>query len=140
MSAEYFLKQYLKEHHIGDIYVSSVGIIARPEPVHEETIHALKRFRIDVSGHKQRRMTQHIYNHSDIVIAMAENHEAFIKEHFGDNVMLFNDFATHHHTSVRDVEECPQGLSDMGRYIHTVINYIHAHTPRIAKGLMELSS
>src|SRR3972149_4013856 len=85
-SAEYCLKQYLQQNKIEGIDVSSAGTIASPEAFEESVLATLGSYGINPSGHVQRRITQELADTADLVVAMADYHQKFIRERFGKNV------------------------------------------------------
>jgi protein-tyrosine-phosphatase len=70
MTAEYMMKKYLAQHKITDFHVSSAGIEARHHEADPALIKNLKSRRIDISKHKQTKLTKEILDQQDVVIAM----------------------------------------------------------------------
>ena len=89
--AEYCLKKYLKENNLEDKYkIDSAGTIANPDKIHPKIISELSKLSIDVSKHKQKKVTEELAKSFDVVIAMAENHKTFLKQNYKINAPLFN--------------------------------------------------
>ena len=65
---------------------------------------------------------------------MALNHQQFVKERFGREILLFNELATGEHTSVFDIGEVvpvEEGSEEENRHIIWTVQYIHAHIPAV---------
>jgi protein-tyrosine-phosphatase len=140
MSAEFLLKDYLKKEGIKGIEVRSAGIIAAPEPVNAFIVSELKGvYGIDASSHKQTRLTKELLQSSDVVIAMAEYHQKFIKEHFGSDVPLFNEFCYGKSVSVWDIDDVipdwEKNLKAVHNHFRKTIKYIHDSMPILVKKL-----
>lgn len=76
--------------------VVSAGVAARPgEPVSENSVLALKKVGIDVSGHRAQPLTQQMLDQALAVICMTESHRALIQvqaEPVPRNLFLFREF------------------------------------------------
>lgn len=135
MTAEYCLKGYLQQQGEKNIIVHSAGIEAEPEEPRPETLIALQSFGLDASGHRQTKLTQEILDGSDIVIAMALNHQIFIKNNFNREVPLFNEIAMGAKISVPDignvVRDAEQHPAEEKRFIIKNVTYIHDHIPAV---------
>jgi protein-tyrosine-phosphatase len=60
--------------------VVSAGVATRPgEPVSENSVIALKKAGIDISGQRSRPVTQDLLDHALIVLGMTESHRAIIQ-------------------------------------------------------------
>jgi len=105
LSAEYLLKQLLREKKDSRIRVSSAGIIAHVEPPHEELRRQLRNRGISISKHKQRKLTKKIFDKADLVIAMSTNHQESIRKLYGVRVPLFNELAYGKKVGVLDIGE-----------------------------------
>jgi protein-tyrosine-phosphatase/diadenosine tetraphosphate (Ap4A) HIT family hydrolase len=104
--AEYLFKKYLSDNDISGWKVGSAGIEARPQQINPLLIKTLEKHDIDISSHKQRKLTPGILKEYDIIVAMAEEHLRFIRDNFNCRyVLLFNDLAEHKKTSILDVHE-----------------------------------
>jgi len=101
--AEYLLKDYLMRNNIELIQVSSAGTEAFVQKMDPAVFNFLNSRGIDVSAHKQRKLTAELLAESDLVIAMAEYHQSFIKENFSRNVPLFDEVAKGVKSSVLDI-------------------------------------
>lgn len=70
MTAEYMLKKYLKQQNITGFMVSSAGIEAKPQSPDPFLVGDLKKRKIEVSMHRQRKLTKKLLDQQDIVITM----------------------------------------------------------------------
>jgi protein-tyrosine-phosphatase len=89
MSAKYLFRKYLKYKKVDDIFVDSAGITAKPQDISPEVKLELKKYGIDPSDHKQKKLTQKLINDFDLVVAMSTNHKEFILKNFNKEVPLF---------------------------------------------------
>lgn len=141
MTAEYIMKKYLMQHKITDFLVSSAGIEAKPHKADLSLIQDLKKRKIDISAHHQRRLTKELLDQQDIVIAMGQNHKDFIWKHRKRRVFLFNELAYHRKTPVLDIEESlsPEKLNADSRekYEEHIVEHIQKWTPSVFKNLYE---
>jgi len=135
MVAEHCLRQYLQQQGISDMLVHSAGIIAAPQDPRTKTLEVLQSLGIDVSHHIQTKITPTVVDAYDLIIAMAIDHQQFVKEHFGRNIPLFNEIAIGEHTSVLDIKEAfpdaEKESEDENRHIVWTIHYIHDHIPAV---------
>lgn len=76
--------------------VVSAGVAARTgEPVSENTVIALKKVGIDLSGHVSRPLTQKLLDDAFVVLCMTETHRALIELQFNPvprHLYLFRQF------------------------------------------------
>ncbi|MBI3807029.1 MAG: hypothetical protein HY281_05885 [Nitrospirae bacterium] len=80
MTAEYALKAGLG---LGtSCVVSSAGIDAKPQSVHDWVQIQLREKGADPTRHIQRQLTKELVEAADLVIAMGRNHQAFVREKF----------------------------------------------------------
>lgn len=139
VSAEYCLRKHLADHGVTGITVASAGTRAPPEPIDPVIVAMLERYGIDVSGHRQRRLSQAIVDESDAIIAIGRQHQAFIREHFGVDVPLFNEVAGLSSSSVLDVDEAVADLHnapEYWRHLELTVNHIHEATPAVANWVL----
>jgi len=110
--AEAILRKKLKEANRTDIEVSSAGITMLPGlGATENTIAALKKEGINVSGHLARKLTREMVDKSDIILAMEKLHEERILQvapEAKNRVFLLKEFARIKHDTL-NVED-PMGL------------------------------
>lgn len=96
--AEGLLKHALagQPEPLKSLRVISAGVAARPgEPISENSVIALKKVGIDVSGHVSQPLTQELLDNSLVVFGMTESHSAIIKMRARPapkNLHLFRDF------------------------------------------------
>lgn len=76
--------------------VTSAGVVARGgEAVSENSVLALKKVGIDISGHRSRALTQDMLDEAFAVICMTESHRAMIQvqaEPVPEHLYLFREF------------------------------------------------
>jgi protein-tyrosine phosphatase len=133
MTAEYALKAGLG---LGtSCVVSSAGIDAKPQSVHDWVQIRLWEKGADSSRHVQRQLTKELVEAADLVIAMGRNHQAFIREQFGRDVSLFNQICLGHDQPILDLHEAiPDWEIDSERaraYVYSVIDSIWTTAPAL---------
>jgi protein-tyrosine-phosphatase len=135
-SAERLLQDYCLKHKLSDIVVESAGTLAQCESVSPMTIHALHKYGVSAEDHVQRKITRFILDDADIVVAMAEYHQQFLKDTFDCDAPLFNEIALGEKTSVWDVEDVvPSYATDSAavmRHIEKTVTHIHDVMPGFA--------
>ena len=131
LAAERALKMMLGEP--SPCLVGSAGIQAKPQIVHEWVQTRLKIKGADASTHVQRQLSRELVEQADLVVAMASNHQVFIREHFGREVPLFNRVCFGRDEPILDVHEAlPEWEEDLERarlYVWSVIDQIWNATP-----------
>ncbi|MCX6822945.1 MAG: HIT domain-containing protein [candidate division SR1 bacterium] len=141
MTAEYMMKKYLTQHKITDFVVSSAGIEAKPHIADPYLVADLKKRKIDVSKHQQRKLNKELLEQQDIVIAMGQNHKDFIWQQWKRRVFLFNELAYDQKTPVLDIEEhIPANkLNEESRekYEKHIVDHIQKWTPAVFTSLNE---
>lgn len=140
--AEECFKKYLADNNITGWKVGSAGIIAEPASVDPKVLEVLRTYGIDASAHVQRRLTKEMLSDYDAIVGMAENHIAFIKEHFGyTRAVLFNDLALGEQTSVWDVDDevadSAHNRPAVERVEERIAKSIHAKIPAVYKNAAE---
>ena len=137
VTAEYALKAGLGASI--SCLVSSAGIDARPQSMHDWVQARLREKGADPSGHIQRRLTKELVEAADLVIAMGRNHQVFIREQFGRDVPLFNQICLGHDRPILDLHEAmPDWETDQERaraYVWSVIDVIWATVPTLLSRL-----
>ncbi len=92
--------------------VISAGVAARMgEPVTENSVYALKKVGLDITGHFSQPLTQRMVSEADLILCMTESHRALIEVHFNPtpkNVYLFREFMNQ--PGDKEIED-PYGLS-----------------------------
>ncbi len=141
MTAEYMLKKYLKQHNISGFIVSSAGIEAKLQAPDPFLVGDLKKRKIDVSKHRQTKLSKKLLDQQDIVITMGQNHKDFIWKQRKKRVFLFNEFAYNQKTPVLDIEErlSPEQLNTRARekYEKHVVDHIQKRIPSVFTSLYE---
>ncbi|HXV68821.1 MAG TPA: low molecular weight phosphatase family protein [Nitrospira sp.] len=119
--------------------VESAGIEATPQ-----TIHPIIRVRLlqkgaDPSAHVQRTLTRDVLERADFIIAMGQNHRAFIQEHFGRTAPLFNEVSFGRATPILDLHEAfPDWEQDLRRardYVESIVDQIWDAAPALVTRL-----
>lgn len=138
--AEYALKMIIGEQ--SSYLVGSAGIEAKPQMVHEWVQTKLKLKGADASGHVQRQLNRELIEKSDLIVAMASDHQAFIREYFGRDVPLFSRVCFERDESILDVHEAlPEWEENVERarlYVWSVIDQIWDAMPVFASRLSGL--
>ena len=141
LTAEYCLKQLLEKNHVRNITVESAGLSAVPQPVQSVVAKTLHAYGIDFSRHVQRRLNESIINNADVIVAMAKNHQQFIKTHYHIDAPLFNELAYGVQASVRDVDEAiPNYLTnakEANPFFMMTVKHIHDGIPQLLKKIQE---
>ena len=134
--AEYALKRMLQTWVVG-----SAGIEAKPQVVHEWVQARLKAKGADATLHVQRRLSQKLIEETDLIIAMASSHQAFIREQYGREVPLFNFLCFERNDSILDLHEAmpewEKDLESARRYVWSVIDQIWDAAPILATRLAQ---
>ena len=137
LTAEYALKEGLGRGT--SCVVSSAGIDAKPQLVHEWVQIRLREKGADITRHVQRQLTKELVEAADLVIAMGRNHQAFVREQFGRDVSLFNQLCLGYDQPILDVHEAiPDWETDPERaraYVCSVIDRIWATAPALLSRL-----
>jgi protein-tyrosine-phosphatase len=138
--AEYLLKDWLTKNNRSDFEVSSCGTDANSDTSSFSLEHfqRLKEMSIDTSGHIRTQLTKELLDENDIIIAMADNHQEYIKNNFGVTAPLFNELCKNEKSSIR---VSPPGTDEKipGRMIE-IVNYINESIPRLVSAIDNLES
>jgi len=133
VTAEYALKARLGTGT--SCVVSSAGIDAKPQSVHDWVQIRLQEKGADITRHVQRQLTKELVKAADLVIAMGRNHQAFVRKQFGRDVPLFNQICLGHDQPILDLHEVmPDWEADPERaraYVWSVIDSIWATAPAL---------
>lgn len=129
--AEYCLRDYLQRHRIDGFSVASAGTNAASDTSSFSMAHLaeLRRLGIDASGHRRTQLTGEMTRDADLLIAMADNHQDWIREHCGLEVPLFSELSSGEAVSIRVLPPGPgtgrdQTLIAVTRAIHEAIPYL----------------
>ncbi len=78
------------------LQVISAGVAARTgEPASENSVVALKKVGIDLTGHRSQALTQKMLDEASVVVCMTESHRAMIQlhsDHSHKHIYLFREF------------------------------------------------
>jgi protein-tyrosine phosphatase len=133
VTAEYALKARLGAGT--SCVVSSAGIDAKPQSVHDWVQIRLREKGADPTTHVPRQLTRELVEAADLVIAMGRNHQVFVREQFGRDVPLFNQACLGHDHPILDLHEVmPDWETDPERaraYVWSVIDVIWATAPAL---------
>ncbi len=140
-SAAYCFKNFLKRHNISGIEVSSAGIEAKEAVPDQRIIQELKRLNVSTGGYKQKKLTRDLFRKYDLVIAMAKEHQKFIKKNYGSDVPLFLELALGKLESIRDIDAAAidskvapeENRRVIERYIVKVVRLVNSLAPNIYK-------
>jgi protein-tyrosine-phosphatase/diadenosine tetraphosphate (Ap4A) HIT family hydrolase len=141
-SAEVLLKQYLAKHKIKGWEVASAGTLAEKQAVDKQVLAELKALGVKDFSHKQQKLSMAMLKKYDLVIAMAEDHAAFIKKELGyAHSVLFNELVRDEHSSIWDIEDEVKDYATNRRavveMVSKTIKYIHDSIPNLVKGIEE---
>ena len=126
MVAEYALKVWLGPD--SDYVVGSAGIEAIPQPVHSLVRSCLLKKGANPSPHVPRKLTRDLLHRADIPVVMSLNHREFIRQHFHQEVLLFNQICYQREEPILDLGEAiPEwsvNLEAAHEYVVSIIDYI----------------
>ena len=115
--------------------IESAGIEAKPQTIHPVIRSRLLQKGADPSHHIQQSLTKELIDRTDLVIAMSQNHQTFIRERFGVTAPLFNEISFDTATSILDLHEAiPNWERDLLRardYVESVIDQIWDAVPAL---------
>ena len=139
VSAEYSAKKILG---IDDsTQIGSAGIAATPEALPPLILEQLSALGMDATSHRQRKTDTLLLSSYDIVVAMAENHQAYMNARLGVESILFNKLYQGTDDSVLDLHEAiPDFLekpTESHEYISKTIRYIYDAMPRVLDEIAE---
>lgn len=131
LAAEYLLKNWLQKNNRHDIEVSSCGINADSDMSSfcMDHLDKLNKMGIDISQHKRTQLTEDILKKSDLVIAMDESHQNWVKEKFNLDIPLYNEIYKNEKTSIR-ITPLDAGVSLSDKLLNTV-DYINQSIPEL---------
>jgi len=137
MVAEYAVRAQIRGHH--QYLIESAGIEAKPQTVHPIIRARLIQKGADPSAHVQRTLTRELVERIDLIIAMGENHRAFVQQHFGLTAPLFNEVSFGQAAPILDLHEAlPDWEKDLPRardYVESVIDHIWDAAPALVARL-----
>ena len=113
LAAEQGFKKYLSDNEIIGWNVGSAGITALPQDIDPKTLETLQELGVTNLEHQQRRLTKDMLSSYDVIVGMAEDHIEFMKSQFNYKYgILFDELALHEETSIRDIDEVKNYLTD----------------------------
>lgn len=131
VTAEYALKAALGRDPRYE--VGSAGIEAIPQAMAPEVRALLRRRGIDPGGHRQRKLSAELLDTAHLPVAMGLDHREYIKQHFGRELVLFNQVCFDREEGLLDTWEAvpdfdrnPQGRRD---YLAWVVDYLCSSMP-----------
>lgn len=131
MTAEYAFKAVIDSD--SSYRISSAGTMAQPQAVMPVIEAHLRRKEVDISGHRQRKLTEEILSEADLVVAMGWDHKDFIASQFNREAVLFNQVCYGRAEPVLDVGEAvPDWKNDRqarNAYAISVVDYIYEAMP-----------
>lgn len=139
MSAEFSLRDYLKNNLIDNIIVSSAGTDPNQGGVDPNVSKTLLELGIDVSNHSPRKLTKEILEENDIIVAMSTDHKEFIETNFEITPFLFNEIAFDKMTPLLDNSEAlidwDTNKQAFDEYNSMMVKHIYATIPIFAEKL-----
>ena len=131
MIAEHALRAQLPQD--SDWRVSSAGTGANPMMMYDVVRVRLIELGIDPTDHVQRKLTQDILDGADLPVAMSLDHQAFVCEHFGREIPLYNRVCYDKDEPVLDLgESLPDWKADPAgadAYVLQMVDSIWESTP-----------
>jgi protein-tyrosine phosphatase len=137
MIAEHALRAALGERL--EYQASSAGIEALPQAMLNCVRQRLIGKGIDPGGHVQRKLTAELLRAADLPVAMGTEHRQFIREKFGQTVLLFNQICYGKDESVYDIgqiildwRENPDGVK---KQAIATVDYLWDATPSFVQNM-----
>jgi protein-tyrosine-phosphatase len=132
--AEVAFKAHIREQgRTTDFVVGSAGTQAIRQVVPRQVRELLSEHGVDTRGHIQRLLTRNLAESSDYVIAMSDDHQRFILEHFGRQVPLFSELSRGYREPIRDLREAVPNWERYDRYAHLAPHARHPLLERIVR-------
>ena len=99
--AEYYAKEYIKEHNLNEIEVDSAGInAATGERASPEAVKVMQEEGIDITDHKSKMLMEADIEENDLVFTMTNSHKEVIRDMYGDeNVHTLKNY-------IKSCEDC----------------------------------
>lgn len=131
MTAEYAFKAVVGSEP--PYQVSSAGTVAQPQAVLPVIEAHLRRKDVDISEHRQRKLTEKILGEADLVVAMGWDHKDFIANQFNREAVLFNQVCYGRAEPVLDVGEVVSDWKNDRKarnvYAISVVDHIYEAMP-----------
>jgi predicted protein tyrosine phosphatase len=137
VAAQYLFEKFLKDSNIYGIKVMSAGTESTPEPMNTAVINALLSYGIDVSNHKQRRLSKKDVSDADVIAVMGEGQKIFMKKNYGIDVPYYKMTCCGLDEPLLDVEETDKvhTKAQEDEYIIKTIEYIHDTIPKFYENM-----
>ncbi len=140
VAAEYCLRDYLEKEGVNNVIIKSAGTMRFKQVNHPLVLKALSSLGINARRHKQVKLNKKMLYEQDLVVAMAKDHQDFIKKEFGLDTSLFNELALKKSVSVLDVcEAVPDYKTNseaFEKYVDNTVRYIHEVIPKLKEELV----
>lgn len=137
LTAEYALRRMLGAD--SPVHVSSAGTEDFPHVVKPVVRDYLLAHGLDVREHRRRTLTDPILRESNIVIAMNDDHQAFIRDRFGLAVPMFTEVCGLRAQPLPDVEDViadhASNPAAVEAHVRKTIDRIIELTPQLAAQL-----
>jgi len=131
MTAEYALKAALGRNP--RYVVASAGTEALPQAIAPELRERLLRRGIDPSAHHQRKLTAELLAAADLPVVMGLDHREYVKQHFGRDLILFNQVCFGREEALLDTWEAVPDFERNAQarrdYIAWVVDYLCSAMP-----------
>lgn len=140
LMAEYLLRNWLKKNSRYDIEVFSCGTNATSDTSSFSMDHIgkLNDMGIDASMHKRTQLSKDLLLQSDIVIAMDESHQNWVKGKFHMEIKLYNEIYKNEKTSIRIAP--PGSTGTMSEKILDTLEYIDKSMPDLVAAIDKINS
>lgn len=144
ITAEFCLKDFLKKNNVDFIEVSSAWTDSSSDISKYYNTHfdRMKELNIDTSWFARIQFDEKLLKNSDLIIAMATEHQDFVQKNYKIHIPLYNELSIWEKTSVvvskpSTNEDIPQQITNMTNHIYgtipTLFEYISknigGHTP-----------
>lgn len=131
LMAEYLLRDWLRKHNRNDIEVFSCGTDASSDVSSFcfDHIGKLKEMGIDASKHIRTRLTKELFSNFDVVIAMDETHQKYVKENYNVDIPLYNELYKNEKTSILITP--PGATSPLSDRLLEILDYINNSIPEL---------
>lgn len=140
VAAEYCLRDYLEKEGVKNVVIKSAGTMKFKQVNHPLVLKTLSSLGIDARRHKQVKLNKKMLYKQDLVVAMAKDHQDFIKKEFGLDTPLFNELALKKSVSILDVcDAVPDykiNQEAFEKHIDVTVRYIHEMIPKIKEELV----
>lgn len=132
--AEFCMKDYLRRNNKTSIQVASAGIRANSDISKYSSLHfnIMREMDIDTSDFKRTQLNETSFQEYDVIIAMSELHQDYIKEHYNRDVPLFNEIYRGQHTAVNIGSPDSEGFADQ---MYRLVQYFYEAMPDFVQQL-----